>query len=186
MDAGVVEHHHRQARKRQGKSIELFTDPSCRDLAVRQAPMQAVVAREQSKREQSKAVDAPAPLAWHHDRLARELPGIRHTRQQRHAALVAVEQVNVALLRKPLELGQALGQTLGQALGPALGQTLGQTLGQALGQTLALERIDVGIGLVLYLPSNALEAATVFLGTAAGSGRRTPCPVLWSVRLWRG
>ena len=87
-----------------------------------------------SRESRAKQVHAAAPLAGHDHPLVGELPGIRDARQQRHAALVAVEQVDLALLGQPLELGQAL----------------------------ALEPGHVRVGPVLYLPSNSLEAAAVF------------------------
>lgn len=42
------------------------------------------------------------------DLLIGKLPAVRNARQERHAAFIAVEQVNLALLRKLLELGQTL------------------------------------------------------------------------------
>ena len=80
-------------------------------------------------RDQREAVHATPALTGHHDLLIGKLPGIRNARQQRHAALVAVEQVNVTLLGKLLELGQAL------------------TL------ELVLELVNVGIGRVFQTPS---------------------------------
>ena len=92
--------------------------------------MQTIITRQQSK-----AIDAAAPLTGHSDLFILELPAVRNAWQERHAAFVAVEHIDMVLLKECLELSQDF----------------------------TLELVDVGIGRLLYGSSNALEAATVFL-----------------------
>ena len=85
-------------------------------------------------RKQGKAVDAAALFAWHGDLFVRKLPAVRNAREQRHAAFVAIKQVNVALLGQGLERGEDF----------------------------ALQGVDIRVRRILYLSSNAFVTATVF------------------------
>jgi hypothetical protein len=129
MNRRIVQNHDRQAAHRQRKRVQTLTDPGCRDPALGAVCLALVLPRQQGK-----AVNAAAPLARHGDLLIGKLPAVRDAGQQRHTALVAVQQINVSLLRQGFKLGQGF----------------------------ALEGRDIGIGRVLYAPSYSLVAATVF------------------------
>jgi len=129
MHGGIVQNHHRRVGQRQRKRIQPFADPGGSDFAFGEVRVALIVSVQQGE-----AVHAAMPVAGHDNLLIGELPAVGNARQQRDAAFVAVQKVQVALLGQGLELGE----------------------------NFALNGVDIRVGRTFYGSSNAFVAATVF------------------------
>ena len=115
MSRRVVQHHNRDPFQAKGQPLQLLHNETGIDSVFTGASLlvskrQALV--RESKAKQFNTIQSASFVAGHKNFLALKLPGIRHARLQRHAALITVKQVNPATLTHRLQQAQAFNSKL--------------------------------------------------------------------------